>query len=181
MQTGAPPDRTGAGLPPSPLRPVERVGEAVHDRVVETVAEIKPRLRGWLHAGTTPLAFVSFLVMLVLADDTAVRAGVAVFMISALLLFGTSAIYHTHTWSPRRTHILKRIDHANIFVLIAGSSTPFAIMLLPQRHAVWLILVMWCGPRSASRSRSSGSTPPAACTCRCTSCSAGRPSCSPTS
>ncbi|MET0928043.1 MAG: hemolysin III family protein [Aeromicrobium sp.] len=122
-----------------------RVGDTAHDLLVETVAEIKPRLRGWLHAGTTPLAFLSFLVMLVLAEGTMVRAGVAVFMISAVLLFGTSAIYHTRTWTPQRLKVLKRVDHANIFVLIAGSSTPFAILLLSEQHAMQLITIMWWG------------------------------------
>jgi hemolysin III len=121
------------------------VDRSVHDHVADGLAEIKPRLRGWLHAATAPLAFFLFLVMLVLADDTRVRAGVAVFMISALLLFGTSAIYHTGTWSPRRLILLKRLDHANIFVLIAGSSTPFAILLLSEQHAITLILLMWGG------------------------------------
>ncbi len=119
--------------------------EPLHERLMDTVQEIKPRLRGWLHAGTTPLAFMSFLVMLVLADDLAVRVGVAVFMTSALLLFGTSAIYHTRTWSPARSNLLRRIDHANIFVLIAGSSTPFAILLLSETHAIQLISIMWGG------------------------------------
>lgn len=122
-----------------------KLDDAVHDHLVDTVAEIKPRLRGWLHAATTPLAFISFVVMLVLADDMLVRAGVAVFMISALLLFGTSAIYHTKRWSPQHLNVLKRIDHANIFVLIAGSSTPFAILLLSRQHAIQLIVMMWCG------------------------------------
>lgn len=121
------------------------VGDAAHDLLGETVAEIKPRLRGWLHAATTPLAFLSFLVMLVLAEGTEVRAGVAVFMISALLLFGTSAVYHTKTWTPQRLHVLKRVDHANIFLLIAGSSTPFAILLLSEQHAIQLIVIMWSG------------------------------------
>src|SRR5829696_2972438 len=94
------------------------------DRLRDTVQEIKPKLRGWLHAATAPLAFFSFIVLLVIADDTRVRVGVAIFMVSSLLLFSTSALYHTGTWSARAKRIWKRLDHANIFILIAGSYTP---------------------------------------------------------
>ena len=119
----------------------EEAAEAVRD----AVAEIKPRLRGWLHAATWPLAFFSFLVLLVLADNVLVRAGAAVFMFSALALFGVSAVYHTGRWSGRARTIWKRIDHATIFVLIAGSYTPFSLMLLPTEQAVVLLSIVWGG------------------------------------
>ncbi|MCW2839064.1 MAG: DNA-binding protein [Aeromicrobium sp.] len=76
------------------------VADVVHDRVAGTMTEIKPRLHGWLHAVTAPLAFLSCLAILVTADSTRARIGVSVFMISTLLLFTTSAIYHTGTWRP---------------------------------------------------------------------------------
>lgn len=107
------------------------------------VDEIKPRLRGWLHAATWPLAFFGFLVMLVVADDVKVRAGVAVFMVSALMLFGTSAVYHAGKWSDANKARWKRADHANIFVLIAGSYTPFALLLLDQKNAWILLSLVW--------------------------------------
>lgn len=119
--------------------------DVVGDHVNDVVAEVRPRLRGWLHVATSPLTFLSMLVLLVLADTARARSGVAVFMVSALLLFTTSAIYHTGTWSPQRQRALKRLDHATIFVLIAGSSTPFALLLLPQDHSVVLMGLMWGG------------------------------------
>jgi hemolysin III len=139
-----PPHGTPATGHPDPL-PAAPAMDALHERAVDVMNEIKPRLRGWLHAVTAPLAFFSFLVILVLADSTRVRVGVAVFMISTLMMFTTSAIYHTGSWSPRHTRMLKRADHANIFVLIAGSSTPFAMLLLTQQHATILLMVMWGG------------------------------------
>ncbi|MEG9225131.1 PAQR family membrane homeostasis protein TrhA [Aeromicrobium sp. Sec7.5] len=107
--------------------------------------EIKPRLRGWLHAAVAPLSFISFLVMMVLADDVVVRAGAAVFMVSALLLFSCSAIYHTRTWSEQGRMVWKRIDHANIFLLIAGSYTPFSLLLLSTEHAIVMLSIVWGG------------------------------------
>ncbi len=126
-------------------RESEGLVQDVGDRLRGTVEEIKPRLRGWLHAATWPLAFFGFLVLLVVADNIKVRVGVAVFMVSALLLFGTSAIYHTGRWSDAAKARLKRLDHANIFVLIAGSYTPFSLLLLDTKDAVMLLSIVWGG------------------------------------
>jgi len=123
----------------------ESLKDEASEAVQHAVDEIKPKLRGWLHAALWPLAFFSFLVLLVLADNVLVRAGAAVFMFSALALFGVSAVYHTGRWSDRARTIWKRVDHATIFVLIAGSYTPFSLMLLSTEHAVLLLSVVWGG------------------------------------
>ncbi|MEO6471227.1 MAG: hemolysin III family protein [Aeromicrobium sp.] len=115
----------------------------VSARLRVRAAEIKPKLRGWLHAATWPLAFFGFLVMLVVADSVKVRAGVAVFMVSALSLFGTSAVYHAGHWSEKNKARWKRADHANIFFLIAGSYTPFALLLLDTKNAWILLSLVW--------------------------------------
>lgn len=121
---------------------------AVHeasDRIRETVDEIKPKLRGWLHAITLPLAVVAFIVMLVIADDILVRIGVAVFMVSSMVLFGVSAVYHRGTWNDRVKGFWKRFDHANIFLMIAGSYTPFSLLLLTPAHAAIMLSLVWGG------------------------------------
>lgn len=117
----------------------------VGDRVHRAVDEIKPKLRGWLHMGTLPLAFFAFLVMMVIADSALVRAGVAVFMVSSMLLFGVSATYHTGTWSIETRTLWKRFDHANIFLLIAGSYTPFSLLLLDPGQAALMLGLVWGG------------------------------------
>ncbi len=123
------------------------------DVLPEAPGQGKPRLRGWLHAAAWPLAFLGFLVILVVADSMRVRAGVAVFMVSALLLFGTSAFYHAGHWTDVGNARWRRLDHANIFVLIAGSYTPFALLLLDRRNA-WLLLgVIWGGAFAGSLMR----------------------------
>ena len=104
----------------------ERIGEQVRD----TLDEVKPRLRGWIHAGTAPLTLAAGIVLVALSPTVATRVGSAVFATSALLLFTVSAIYHRGTWSPRTWRFLRRFDHANIFLLIAGSYTPFTLLLL---------------------------------------------------
>jgi len=113
--------------------------------VEELVATVKPRLRGWLHAGTFPLALVAGLVLTLLAPEGKARVGALVFTVTAALLFGTSALYHRHTWSARANGVLKRLDHSNIFLIIAGSYTPFALTLLPGDQARTLLLIVWLG------------------------------------
>src|SRR3954449_5039840 len=92
------------------------------------VAFAKPRLRGWLHAGTAPLALAAGIVLVVLAPTAPAAAAAAAFGLSAVVLFTTSAVYHRGTWSQKAELRLKRLDHANIFLLIAGTYTPFAVL-----------------------------------------------------
>jgi hemolysin III len=123
----------------------DTVGEAVGDAARDLVAVVKPRLRGWLHAGTFPLALAAGIVLSVLAPEGAPKVGAIVFTVTAALLFGTSAVYHRGHWSARTTGILKRLDHSNIFLIIAGSYTPFALSLLPADQARTLLLIVWGG------------------------------------
>jgi hemolysin III len=117
----------------------ERIGEQVR----ETLDEVKPRLRGWIHAGTAPLALAAGIVLVALSPTVATRVGSAVFATSALLLFTVSAIYHRGTWSPRTWAFLRRFDHANIFVLIAGTSPPYALLFLHGTARTTLLSVVW--------------------------------------
>ena len=111
----------------------------------EKVAEVKPRLRGMLHAAITPLALAAGVVLIALSPTLKTRVGSAVFAGTALLLFGVSAIYHRGNWSPRVWALLRRIDHSNIFLLIAGSYTPFTLILLDGKDRVVLLVLVWSG------------------------------------
>jgi hemolysin III len=122
---------------------VEHAVDRASERVAHTVAEVKPHLRGWLHAGTAPLTLVAGIVLVALSPTATTRVGSALFVASALLVFTVSAIYHRGTWSPRTWAFLRRFDHANIFVLIAGSYTPFALLFLRGTALVTLLVVVW--------------------------------------
>lgn len=120
---------------------LEHLGETIH----ETLDDLKPKLRGWLHLGIAPLTLAGGIVLIVLSPDTITRVGSAVFTASALILFTVSAIYHTGTWSPRTWAFLRRFDHSNIFILIAGSYTPFSLILLEGTQRAVLLSVVWTG------------------------------------
>jgi hemolysin III len=106
---------------------------------------VKPHLRGWLHAGTFPLSVTAGIVLVVLAPTERARISTAIFAVSAAMLFGVSAVYHRGHWSPRTEGVLKRLDHANIFLIIAGTYTPFAVLLLSPGPARTLLWIVWSG------------------------------------
>jgi hemolysin III len=119
--------------------------EHVLERARELREEVKPKLRGWLHAATAPLALAAGIVLIVLSPTLTTRVGSAVFAVSALALFAVSAVYNVGRWSPRTHAVLRRLDHSNIFVLIAGSYTPFTLILLHGAERIVLLSVVWAG------------------------------------
>lgn len=119
------------------------VESAVHS--VADALDIKPTWRGWIHAGATPLAVVAGIVLISLAPTTAGRITSAIYALTGVLLFGVSAVYHRGNWKPRTRIVLKRLDHTNIMLVIAGSYTPLAWALLDRGSATVLLWVIWSG------------------------------------
>ncbi|WP_341393999.1 PAQR family membrane homeostasis protein TrhA [Arthrobacter sp. G119Y2] len=136
--SSAPPERDPSSR--STPGPVESAVEEVAD-----ILAIKPKLRGWLHAGATPFALAAGIVLVVLASTTGTRIASAVYAFTGVLLFGVSAVYHRGNWSPKVKTILKRLDHTNIMLVIAGSYTPLAWSLLPPEKAKVLLWFIWGG------------------------------------
>jgi hemolysin III len=114
-------------------------------QVTEGVAEIKPRLRGWLHLASAPVTLAAGIVLVALSPTAATRLGSAVYAVCSVLLFTVSALYHRGRWSPRVRSVLQRFDHANIFLLIAGTYTPFSLLLLQGVDRAVMLSVVWCG------------------------------------
>lgn len=105
----------------------------------------KPRLRGISHLAAFPTALIAGLVIVALGDSLANRLAMVVFVTTASLLFGVSATYHRGTWAPQHAIMLRRFDHANIFLIIAGTYTPLAVALLEPRQSVVLLTICWAG------------------------------------
>lgn len=124
---------------------VEKAAATASTQATNALNAVKPKLRGWIHAGTFPLALAAGIVLIVLAPATAPKVASIVFAISSWLLFGTSAVYHRGNWSIKVTAGLRRWDHSNIFLIIAGTYTPLAVMLLEKPTAVILLWVVWGG------------------------------------
>ncbi|MFJ8586485.1 hemolysin III family protein [Streptomyces sp. NPDC093595] len=157
-------DDTGAGSDsPAPTRgehaadPAFRGGDqddagqgfhlaaALADGAADLVAPIKPKLRGWLHAAMVPASLIAGITLICLARTPQAALACALYSVTAWLLFGTSAIYHLGTWGPLGEAILRRLDHANIFLIIAGTCTPLTVLLVPDGRRSFLLWIVWTG------------------------------------
>jgi hemolysin III len=118
---------------------------ALEDQIKDAYAAVKPRLRGWLHAVIFPVAVIAGIVLTALAPSGEARITAAIYTLTAGLLFGVSALYHRGRWSPPVRAVLRRFDHANIFLIIAGTYTPYTILLLDHRDARILLTLVWIG------------------------------------
>ena len=125
------------------MHPSPVVSPVVAEHVSGSITAAKPHLRGWLHLGILPLTLAGGVPLVALSPDARTRAGAAVFTVSALLLFGVSAAYHCKTWSPQTWFVLRRLDHCNIFLLVAGSCTAYAALLLDVRDSVVMLSIVW--------------------------------------
>jgi hemolysin III len=119
-----------------------------HDVVQKPIAAAPdqvPRLRGALHAGAFPLALAGGGVLVALAPGPAARAGAAVYAVTSALLFGVSAAYHRRRGPARWRDLLHRCDHANIYLIIAGTYTPLALLALHGGVRVAVLALIWAG------------------------------------
>ncbi|MGW5678883.1 PAQR family membrane homeostasis protein TrhA [Streptomyces sp. NPDC003860] len=127
----------------SPAAPAETAANPATAVPSLSPLPVKPRLRGWLHAGMFPAVLVAGLVLTALAGSTEARVACAIYVLTACLLFGVSALYHRGNWGPRGEAVLRRLDHANIFLIIAGTYTPLTMLLLPDSTARPLLWAVW--------------------------------------
>ncbi|MCW2497422.1 MAG: hemolysin [Jatrophihabitans sp.] len=118
------------------------------EALATVVTELKPRLRGWLHAYAATVSIGSGAALVAVAAVThGSRAGTstAIYAATVTLLFGTSALYHRLDWSPRGHAIMRRLDHSMIFVFIAGTYTPIAALTLSHGTAIAVLVAVWIG------------------------------------
>ncbi|HZE41155.1 MAG TPA: hemolysin III family protein [Stackebrandtia sp.] len=108
-------------------------------------AAAKPRLRGWLHAVAFPMAIAAGVLLIALSPSAGGVAATAIYTVTSALLFGTSALYHRSVLSPRGIEVLRRMDHSNIYLIIAGTYTPFAVLALSDGARLAVLLTIWIG------------------------------------
>lgn len=110
---------------------------------------VKPRLRGWIHLWAFVISLFSGAILVVTAltrVSTSAGIATAVYAVTVCGVFGISATYHRVHWNTVRSRSwMKRADHSMIFLFIAGSYTPFAVLGLPHPTGRNLLIVVWCG------------------------------------
>lgn len=130
--------------------PINAVGE-VAEHVVQAAAAVltKPRARGWIHLVSAIVALVAGATLIAVSWPLAgPKAGLATFVytVSVVGMFTVSAIYHRVTWKTPSARIwMKRLDHSMIFVLIAGTYTPFALLAMPHHAGMLALSIVWGG------------------------------------
>jgi hemolysin III len=112
---------------------------------LQTLAAPKPLLRGVLHQGAFLVALVVGPLLVVGANDPRRQVAAAVFACSVAACFGASALYHRVTWTARVRPWMRRVDHAGIYLLIAGSYAPFGLLVLSPGWAVVVLAIVWSG------------------------------------
>ncbi|WP_374058162.1 PAQR family membrane homeostasis protein TrhA [Marinitenerispora sediminis] len=130
-----------------PSTPEDGARADTEQRAVPSPADllraVKPRLRGWLHLGTAPLALAAGIVLVALAPTGLSRLASAVYALSSVLLFSTSAVYHVGRWTSRGMAVLRRLDHSNIYLIIAGTYTPFVLLVLEGTLRTAMTALIW--------------------------------------
>jgi hemolysin III len=117
----------------------------VGDVLAEPLAAVRPRLRGWLHAGVSPVVLAAGIVLVCLAPTSAARWPAVVYSLAGVILFFTSAIFNVGNWQGRGHAILQRLDHSSIYLIIAGTYTPVAALALDGWKQDFFIAGAWVG------------------------------------
>ena len=102
-----------------------------------------------LHEIAFAIALALAPVLVIATDGTRQRLSAAVFAGSVVACFGASALYHRVTWSPRMRLWMRRIDHAGVYLLIAGTYTPVSLLALSGNWRVVVLAVVWSGAAAA--------------------------------
>ena len=124
---------------------VEKVADA-KAAAAEQLAKVKPRLRGVTHEYAFFVSLVLGAVLIVAAEGFEATLAVAIYAVSLSALFGVSALYHVHNWErPSARRWMRRLDHTMIFFLIAGTVTPFALLVLEPPLSTTLLVAVWAG------------------------------------
>jgi hemolysin III len=106
---------------------------------------IKPRLRGVLHEYGFFVSLLCGVALILAASGGKARLAATIYAVAVSGLLGTSALYHRVTWRPATRRWMRRLDHSMIFVLIAGTYTPVALLALKGSLANTILIVMWAG------------------------------------
>ena len=108
-------------------------------------APVKPRLRGVSHQYAFFVSLACGVGLILAASDGRARVAAAIYAVAVSGLLGTSALYHRVSWRPGPRRWMKRLDHSMIFVLIAGTYTPVALLALKGSLANVILIVLWAG------------------------------------
>jgi hemolysin III len=148
-------DVTSRGMRPpatcAEINPVAPVVDDLPQGLADTVAELigRPRARGWIHLCSAVAATVGGIALVVAAGIASSPTGLiatVIYTVTIVAMFSVSAVYHRKNWhSAAALKWMKRPDHSAIFLFIAGSYTPFAVLAMPPKTAAEVLTIVWTG------------------------------------
>ena len=103
----------------------------------------RPTWRGWLHTAAFAIAIPAGVYLVLIAERASGKVAAAIYFVSVLLGFGTSAAYHRLARTDRAQRIMQRMDHSMIYVLIAGTYTPVCLLAMPKGWGIPMLCVVW--------------------------------------
>lgn len=119
---------------------------AIKDSATEKIKAVKPKFRGVSHEWSFFLCLGLGVSLLMIADTPRKLLAVGIYSLTLCALFGTSALYHRVTWKTSRARMLmRRLDHSMIFLLIAGTVTPFCLLTIEGTWATAILVAVWTG------------------------------------
>ena len=111
--------------------------------MIDNIKPLKPKLRGVLHQRSFYVSLVAGALLIAFASTTRAIVAAAIFAVSVSALLGVSALYHRGDWTHSVRMKLRRLDHSMIFMLIAGTYTPFALLVLDGTFSTVLLVAVW--------------------------------------
>ena len=112
---------------------------------MESLPRVKPKLRGVFHEVAFFVAVAVGIPLVLSAEGGKARVSAIVFASCVALCFGASALYHRVTWTQRARLWMRRVDHAGIYLLIAGTYTPFGLLVFSHGWEVSVLSIVWTG------------------------------------
>ena len=129
---------------PQKLHSSQEVGEVAHVPVFQhAMGKWRPRWRGRIHGGAVAVVIPAGVILTLVTPSGLARVAVFVYVASLLALFSTSASYHLFTRTQRAQRTMRQLDHAMVYVLIAGTYTPVCLLALPRNIGVVFLIGIW--------------------------------------
>jgi hemolysin III len=125
------------------------MGATLQGAAAQAAREIKPLARGWIHTAMVPIVIAAGTVLICLARGGGAKASCAIFIGTAIMLFACSGVYHVGRWGTTVHSVLRRLDHSNIALIIAGTYTPLAVLALSGWQRTVLLVIAWVGALGA--------------------------------
>ncbi len=138
-------EATGERVEAAKVAAGERI-DAAKAAAAELQQKVKPKLRGVIHEYSFPISLLAGGLLVYFASGGRERLALAIYAVSLSALLGTSALYHRVNWQrPSSRMWMRRLDHSMIFLLIAGTVTPFALLVVPGGLGTALLIAVWAG------------------------------------